>query len=209
MSNPYGGQSRGELGDWLASSRGEQQPPPQQQQPYQPPPGGWPPQPPPQAYRPPPRQRHTGRTILITVACFFAAVIVLGVIGGALSAKHNHGGTPAATASTPPASHAASTAAKASAAQTVTYQVTGTPGAQVTYGPAGSSITGTVPMNLTRPLGSPVYYSVTAQLNGGGAVACKLLVDGKVISQASATGGYNIASCEIVQNFNGGWQDGN
>jgi hypothetical protein len=38
------------------------------------------------------------------------------------------------------------------------------------------------------------------QLQGSGSVQCEIKVDGKVISQASANGGFNIASCEIDQN---------
>jgi hypothetical protein len=85
-------------------------------------------------------------------------------------------------------------------AQTVTYVVTGTSGAQVTYGPAGSNFTGSVPMSDTQPLGSPSYYAINAQLQGYGEVSCKLEVDGVTISSATASGGYNIADCEIGQN---------
>lgn len=52
-------------------------------------------------------------------------------------------------------------------------------------------------------------YAINAQLQGGGTVSCSISVDGKVISQGSASGGYNIASCEISQDFSGGWQDTN
>ncbi len=93
--------------------------------------------------------------------------------------------------------------------QTVTYVVTGSP-AQVTYGPAGSSLNGHVPMRLTRNLHNPQFYSISAQLQGGGAVACKLMVNGKAISRATASGGYNIASCEISQDpLSGKWSDTN
>ena len=65
-------------------------------------------------------------------------------------------------------------------------------------------------MQVTKPLGTPLYYSVTAQLQGGGSVSCKIEVDGKVISQSTATGGYNIASCEISQDpLSGNWTDTN
>ncbi|MGW2855370.1 hypothetical protein ACWDAZ_26320, partial [Streptomyces sp. NPDC001215] len=94
--------------------------------------------------------------------------------------------------------------------QTVTYVVTGTSGADVQYGPAGSSAQGTVPMNVTKPLKNPQYYSITAQLQGGGHVTCQLKVNGKVISQSTASGGYNIASCEISKDlFSDKWTDTN
>ena len=94
-------------------------------------------------------------------------------------------------------------------ADTVTYIVSGDY-AQVTYGPAGSDDQGSVPMNVTQPLGDPIYYAINAQLQGGGTVSCEIEVDGQVISQASASGGYNIASCEISQDpITGDWQNTN
>lgn len=62
---------------------------------------------------------------------------------------------------------------------------------------AGSSLSGHVPMKVTERLGTPVYYSLTAQLQGGGSVTVKILVGGTVISQPTASGGYNIAVAEI------------
>jgi hypothetical protein len=94
--------------------------------------------------------------------------------------------------------------------QTVEYIVTGTPGASVQYGPSGSNLNGSVPMDVTAPLGSPSYYAITAQLQGDGAISCAIKVDGKVISQGAATGGYNICTAEIGQDpFTGKWQDDN
>ncbi len=84
-------------------------------------------------------------------------------------------------------------------AQTVTYIVRGTPGTQVTYGPAGSDYNGSVPMKVIAGLGDPEYYAISAQLQGGGSVRCSIEVDGIPVSTASASGGYNIADCEIGQ----------
>ncbi len=83
--------------------------------------------------------------------------------------------------------------------QTITYIVRGTSGAQVTYGPAGSDYNGNVPMRVTARLGNPEYYAINAQLQGGGYVRCSIEVDGVPLSTASASGGFNIASCEIGQ----------
>jgi hypothetical protein len=95
-------------------------------------------------------------------------------------------------------------------AQTVTYVVTGTAGAQVTYGPAGSDLSGAVPMSVSKPLGNPSYYAINAQLQGDGQVSCKLEVDGFAISSATASGGYNIADCEIGQDpTTGSWENDN
>jgi hypothetical protein len=97
------------------------------------------------------------------------------------------------------------------AVHTITYSVTGSD-ATVTYGPAGSSASGSVPMSETAaiPSSPPVYYAITAQLNGSGSVTCEILVDGTVVSTSTAAGSYNIASCEIVQDpLTGQWQDAN
>jgi hypothetical protein len=94
--------------------------------------------------------------------------------------------------------------------QTVTYIVTGTPGADVTYGTASSNYQGAVPMKVTRKLGDPQYYSIDAQLNGGGSVRCKIKIDGVTIATGSASGGYNIASCEADKDITtGSWEDTN
>ena len=105
---------------------------------------------------------------------------------------------------------AAAPASSAAAAQTVTYEVSGSP-ADVTYGSAGSNAQGSVPMDVTKPLGTPIYVAITAQRPGSsGTVTCKIKVDGKVISQSTASGGYNIAQCEISQDpLSGQWQDTN
>ena len=94
-------------------------------------------------------------------------------------------------------------------AQTVTYAVTGSY-ADVTYGPSGSNDQGTAPRSVTQSLGSPQYYAINAQLQGGGSVSCQIKVDGVTIASASASGGYNIADCEIDQNStSGSWEDTN
>jgi hypothetical protein len=143
-------------------------------------------QPPYQPYGRQPRRarRPVRRKILVTLACGIAAI----VIGSA-------------------AGHHRTAAGAAASGQTVTFTVTGTAVAQVTYGPAGTQISGSVPMNVTAPLGDPAYYSLSAQLQGGGEVSCSIAVDGTVISSGTADGGYNIAVCEISQDpFSGQWQ---
>ena len=55
---------------------------------------------------------------------------------------------------------------------TITYAVTGSP-ADVTYGPAGSDFSGSVPMTETGSLASPAYYFINAQLQGEGEVTCQ------------------------------------
>jgi hypothetical protein len=82
----------------------------------------------------------------------------------------------------------------------------------VTYGPSGSDIQGPVPLDISEhiPASPPIDYAITAQLNGGGTVGCAIKIGGRVISSGTASGSYNIAMCEAVQDpINGGWQDAN
>ncbi len=103
-------------------------------------------------------------------------------------------------------------------AYTVTYIVTGNAPAgyidpSIDYGPAGSDFTGSVPMNVSDPIPSspPSYYSINVQLSdAGGSVTCELQVDGVAISQSSAQGANQIASCEIGQDpVTGAWENDN
>ena len=89
--------------------------------------------------------------------------------------------------------------------QQVTYVVTGS-AAHVTYGPSGANFEGTGPLSVSQPLGQPQFYSINAQLTGGGSVTCLLKVDGVTIVSNSASGSGNIASCQMDQNLNGSWE---
>ena len=92
-----------------------------------------------------------------------------------------------------------------STSQQVTYVVTGS-AAHVTYGPSGANFDGTGPLSVSQPLGQPQFYSINAQLTGGGTVTCLLKVDGVTIVSNSASGNGNIASCQMDQNLNGSWE---
>lgn len=187
---------------------------------YPPQPGQWQghgqplvqPQPP---FKPPqpPRRRQSwpAQHKALTGLFVFVGLITIIVAANAGGSSSSSGGT--AATGTQPGTSAPAAAPKATqtvtTAQTITYEVTGA-AADVTYGAAGSSLSGTVPMKVTAKLGDPIYYSLTAQLQGGGSVTVKILIDGTVISQGSATGGYNIASAEISQDpLSGQWVDTN
>jgi hypothetical protein len=151
----------------------------------------------------PPKKSRAKGCLGIGCGGLFAVVVIVGVIVAVSGGK----AVVSSTSAGPPA--AAATGGQSASARTVTYVVTGSD-ADVQYGAAGSSAQGKVPMTVTSSLGSPAYYSISAQLNGSGSVTCKIEVDGKVISQADASGGYNIATCEIVQDpFSDKWQDAN
>lgn len=198
---------------WGGSHQGPPQPqwvPLEQRPGYgQPQPGWQPPQYQPPQYAPQPPPRKKSRVGLFAgLGCGgLAALVIVVVAVAAGSSSSSPSPSPAAGAQQTQAAAPAATKS-AAAAETVTYEVTGSY-ADVTYGPAGSDFSGSVPLHVTKPIGTPSYYSITAQLQGGGTVSCKILVGGKVISQATASGGYNIASCEISQGFLGGWQDTN
>jgi hypothetical protein len=182
-----------------------QQQPPYQGQPYP----GPPPQQPPPGYRPPPRRRHTARNVLLI--CAGALAVIVAVVAAGQGGKKPAAAAGAVAKVSSPQASAPSSPRHAArpARQTVTYQVHGSP-ADVSYGPSGSSLNGSVPMHVTKRLGDPSYYAISAQLNGGGKVTCKIKVDGKVVSSATASGGYNIASCEISQDpISGRWQNDN
>jgi len=93
-------------------------------------------------------------------------------------------------------------------AQTVTFVVNGDP-ARVSYGPAGSQLQGSVPMNVTQPLGNPIYYAISAQLQGDGSVTCEIDVNGQAVSGSTATASYGLATCEISPDGSGGWENTN
>ena len=64
-------------------------------------------------------------------------------------------------------------------------------------------------MDVTQRIGNPAFYAIDAQLQGDGQVTCVIKVAGQVVSRATASGSYNIASCEIVGDGFGGWVDAN
>jgi len=139
----------------------------------------------PPAYQRPNPPRHTTRNGLLAAAGIIALIIAVFVAS-------QHAGS-----------------SSQSGQHTLSYIVTGDD-ATVTYGPSGSQNSGTVPMSVTVPLGNASYYAINAQLNGSGSVLCEIQVDGTVISESTASGGYDIALCEIVQDpVTGKWEDAN
>ncbi|MFJ2722661.1 hypothetical protein [Streptomyces sp. NPDC087437] len=171
---------------------------------------------PPQAPEPH-RKKSKGRTCAGAGCLGVVGILVIaGAIFAATGGKSSSG-TARSPAAAPPAAalpaagngsraSASQSAPRKEAPQTVTYVVTGTSGAVVQYGPAGSLARGTVPMSVTRPLENPRHYAITAQLQGGGHVTCQLKVNGRVLSQSTASGGHTIASCEISKDtFSDKW----
>ncbi|MFJ6565683.1 hypothetical protein ACIQMV_38800 [Streptomyces sp. NPDC091412] len=160
----------------------------------------------------PPRKKSKGKTCA-GAGCLgvVGLLVIAGAITAATGGRSSSGTARSPAAASPDAGNASKASASQSAPrkeapQTVTYVVTGTSGAVVQYGPAGSLARGTVPMSVTRPLEDPQHYAITAQLQGGGHVTCRLKVNGRVISQSTASGGHTIASCEISKDtFSDKW----
>lgn len=78
----------------------------------------------------------------------------------------------------------------------------------MTYGPAGTYLSGRAPLQVTARLGNPLYYFITAELPGKGSVECEILIGATVMAKSAATGRHNLASCQISRDpLSGKWQD--
>jgi Protein of unknown function (DUF732) len=72
---------------------------------------------------------------------------------------------------------------------------------------ADADMTGKRLVNLANSDICP-RYRPKAQLQGSGEVNCKILVNGRVVATGHASGGFNIAMCEISQDpLTGQWQN--
>ncbi len=170
---------------------------------------------PPQRHRP--GRRHQIRNGMLIGLGFLIVIVGIGTgLTGekfpASSSRSQAGaGTSAAAGSAGPAGSAAArtkSGAGSGPRAVLTYRVTGTPGGRVTYGPAGTYLTGRAPMRVTARLGDPLYYFITAQLAGRGSVQCEILIGTRVMDKSVATGRRNLASCEISRDpLTGKWQD--
>jgi len=91
---------------------------------------------------------------------------------------------------------------------TVTFTVTGSApsGVDITYGDDASNLNGDgLPFTTTMKVkDDALYYAVTAQLNGGGHIHCKVTIGDKTKS-GEAKGGYNICSAQLNSGVFGGW----
>jgi hypothetical protein len=71
-------------------------------------------------------------------------------------------------------------------------------GASITYGRDGTNLQGKgLPMEKELKIeDDALYYQITAQLQGGGAIQCSVTVNGKT-KTGRAEGGYNICSAQV------------
>lgn len=92
----------------------------------------------------------------------------------------------------------------------VQFSVTGSAssGVDITYGNDTSSHQGPgrLPAYMSMPVRSDaLYYAMSAQLQGGGSITCKLRI-GDSVSVGHASGGYNICSVQLNSDpLTGGW----
>jgi hypothetical protein len=167
-----------------------------------------------------PRRRHQVRNgMLVGLGCLSVIVAVgTGLTGGkfpASSPRSHPGASTGQSAAAAPAAvrpRSKSTPRSRSAGNgprpILTYLVTGTPGARVTYGPAGTYLTGRAPLQVVAKLGNPLYYFISAELPGKGSVECEILIGAKVMDKSVATGRHSLASCQISRDpLSGRWQD--
>ena len=137
-------------------------------------------------------------------ALLLTALIVLGPRGGPAAPAGSPGGLGVAGGTAGPGTAPAVIVRRPA---TVTYVVSATAAATVSYGPVGSDFNGQAPVRITRPVGSAVYYGITAQLHAGGSVQCEILLGSTVVSRSVATGSYNVVSCQARRNpGTGAWQ---
>ena len=161
-----------------------------------------------------PGRRHQVRNgMLIGLGCLVVIVAIgTGLTGERFptssSRSHASAGQSAAAAPAAARPRSRSRAARSGPRPILTYRVTGTPGARVTYGPAGTYLTGRAPVQVTARLGNPLYYFITAELPGNGSVECEILIGTKVMARSVATGHHSLASCQISRDpLSGKWQD--
>jgi len=136
------------------------------------------------------------------------ALAVIGAIIGGTHKKGNNGSSSGSSTTNVSASSSSSgSSGKSSAPQTVIFTVTGSApaGADVTFGDDTSNYQGRVPMRVVLPLRKNVlYYSVTAQLQGGGSITCRVQI-GKYVRIGHAVGNYNICTAQLNNDPFGGW----
>ncbi|KAB1979483.1 hypothetical protein F8144_36185 [Streptomyces triticiradicis] len=79
-------------------------------------------------------------------------------------------------------------------------------GVDVTYGSDSDNRQGSgLPMTKTLTLDDDaMYYSISAQLMGGGDINCSVTVNGET-KKGHASGGYNICMAQLNGGLLGGW----
>jgi hypothetical protein len=92
-------------------------------------------------------------------------------------------------------------------------------GVDITYGPAGTNLSGPSTLDGTAKMSVPFdasasYYALNAQLQGGGDITCKIVAEGPgdvplTVSHGAATGSYNICSAQATTSDGLSWQDEN
>src|SRR5215472_10549001 len=182
---------------------------------------GYPPQ------MPPPRKRHTARNVTLIITGALAVIIAASVAISAGKPPAPAGSTSvsAATPAATPAAQPAATSAPAAVPTTVRFIVTGTGQPSITWGSDSDNRDGggtlgqlgdgnALPWHGSLRFDpSAQFYSIDAQLEGGGDITCKIIVTGPgivplVVSRGHAQGGDNICSAQATSPDGGvTWQN--
>lgn len=169
---------------------------------------------------------HWVRNVFAVIGALVVAGIIITALEGGKSTGSSASPGAASVAASAPASGPASAAAPASPTPPpptkVEFIVSGSApdGIDITYGPAGSNLSGpsvldgTAKMTMTFDA-STDYYAMNAQLQGDGSITCKIVATGPgdqplTVSSGAASGGYNICSAQAAPE-NGGlnWENEN
>ena len=161
----------------------------------------------------PRRRHHYIRWIFAGIGALILLIIVIAVAAGGGGSK-----PPAATPSTPAATTPAATAIatpSVNPATKVTFIVTGQGNPSITYGSDSDNRDGggqlgqmgdgnALPWSRSLTFsGDALYYSISAQLEGGGDISCKIVVTGPgdeplTVASGHASGSYNICSAQAA-----------
>ena len=150
----------------------------------------------PHGQRPPTRgKRHRWPWIVGILVVIFVLMAAC-IAAGSTSPTSAPGGAPASSAEAPAGESVASDRA------TVVYEITGSGKASnVTYSADGSASINQE-TNVRLPWRKEMTVerefaitSVTAQNGGSGEIACKIIVDGRVVKEGTSSGQFSVVSC--------------
>lgn len=152
------------------------------------------------------------------------AVVIIAVVatnsGHKASPSAASGAVAVAASASAPSAPAPSSSGPAPATR-IEFIVSGSApdGIDITYGPSGSDLSGPSSLDGTAKMSVPFdasadYYALSAQLQGGGDITCKIVATGPgdaplTVSSGAASGSYNICSAQATSGDGISWQNEN
>ncbi|HVW39813.1 MAG TPA: MmpS family transport accessory protein [Amycolatopsis sp.] len=149
---------------------------------------------------PAPRERRGSGSIVLVAA--LAVMLVMGLATWLVAAPRANAPEPASLNGT--GAPAAVPAPVQRVSHAVTYELSGATGAlNITYVAQGSEIAQvadaatpwSISIDHVSTAGSAQYFLLSAQNAGGGTLRCRIVVDGKVVSEASAAAPQGVVRC--------------